>query len=117
MGRISRRHKKDILIIIGILLIFWGYWQLFQAPSEPYYLNKQVTALTVEGTKVSGTATAVSGETVTLSINEKPLTVLKKHIVNLNEVSLDRQETNRVVQAVIATILGGLIVWVAVFVL
>ncbi len=117
MGRVSRRHKKDILIVIGILLMFWGYWQLFEAPSEPDYLNMRVAALTAEGARVSGTAIAVSGEAITLSINDKPLTVLKKQIVELNDVSLDRQEANRVVRAVVATILGGLIVWIAVFVL
>lgn len=77
----------------------------------------QVTALTPEGAKISGIATGASGEAVTLSINGKSLTVLKKQIVQLNGVSLDEQETNRALRAVIATIFGGLVVWIAVFVL
>ncbi|HSW63309.1 MAG TPA: hypothetical protein VLH56_08370 [Dissulfurispiraceae bacterium] len=114
---IPRRYKKDILILAGALLMLWGYGQLFQASPEPDYLNMQVTALTVEGIKVSGTATGVSGDAVTISINDKPLTVLKKQIVQQNGVSLDEQEANRALRAVIATIFGGLVVWIAVFVL
>lgn len=94
-----------------------GYWQLFEAPPEPEYLNMQVTALTVEGTNVSGIATGISGTAVMMSINGKPTTVLKKQIAERNTVSLNAQETNRVIQAVIATIFGGLMVWIDVFVL
>lgn len=117
MRRISQRLKKDLLIALGACFLVTGYWQLFSTPPEPEYLGQEVSVIGPDRIAVQGKVTRVHSKTLEVAVKEKILTVKKNQVLTVNGGSIHDDETWRAIRAVAATIIGGLMIWIAVFVL
>jgi len=115
MIHMPRRLKKDILIVVGVIAMVWGYNQLFTPESAHNYLDLSVGAYAPDGARINGVVTAADPETLTIQSTAKVVTIARKQIVEVEGKTLHAFETARAVRAVIATILGGLVFWLGLF--
>jgi len=117
MRQIPQRLKKDMLIALGVCFLVIGYWQLFSPPPEPAYLDQEVAIIGPDKLALRGKVIRVHSETLEVAVEEKILTVKKNQVLTVNGSSVHDDETWRAIRAVAATIIGGLMIWIAVFVL
>ena len=115
MHQIPQRLKKDMLIAFGVCFLVIGYWQLFSHAPEPAYLHQEVVAIGPDGLSLQGKTTRVHADTLEVQVEDKILTVKKDHVLTVNGNSVHDDETWRAIRAVVATIVSGLMIWVAVF--
>lgn len=106
--------KKRIILTIGIGCILWSYYQLFVVDMERSFINKQVAALTEQG-EVTGKVIGIKTRAIVISDNNKTIEVPKHSIIKVEDLMVDVHETRRVLLAVSISVLGGILVWIALF--
>jgi hypothetical protein len=105
---------KRIVLTIGMGCILWGYYQLFGVEPEKSYINKQVTII-AQNDLISGKVLNINDGEFLISSNSKIFKVSMHNIFKVDDLFVDEYETKRAINAVFITMLGGIMIWIALF--
>ncbi len=106
--------KKRIILTIGIGCILWGYYQLFAVDADESLINKQVTVLTEKG-ELKGKVIAVKANAVVISYKGSIIEAPKLSVTKIDGLLVNDYETRRVLLAIGVALLGGVLIWIALF--
>ncbi len=107
---------KRIVVAVGIGLILWGYYQLFGIEPDASLINKRVTAV-ADRDEISGEVVGIRKGIVLVSSNRGIVEVNTGSILRIGDLMVNEYETKRAMNAVFIIMIGGLLIWAALFLL
>ena len=107
---------KRVVVAVGIGLILWGYYQLFGIEPDASLISRHVTAMG-ERDEVSGEVVGIKKGTVLISSSRGIVEVRTGSILRIGGLLVNEYETKRAMNAVFIIMIGGLLIWAALFLL